>query len=1395
MSFDFATDWAPVGGKWWATKNFDVSTAGAINVGGTWYYSPAAIAALNALASPHGCRVPTNDDFDSTIFGAGYARGMASETGWSADWGQDGTNIYGTDIEPLKSLDEDGDLVAGSAFASMLSDGENTEYMIEVRHPSMGVTTWEINSAFDEPGYFPVRFVRDTDPNPAAYSGGDAVLVQIKLKTVPTDPVAPFESRLAGFCTGDRAIGPLSIDGGANTITFYPGWIETEISVENSADISQGKGFFASALTGEMTMPDAAGDGRALSAILYAGGIDLIGAEVRIATVSGIGAPTVTRGVHLGIVDFEAKAGGITVSLKSLSYLENKPMSGVRTATELLTGPDDPSNPTDPTFLESRPASQFAGIAFGGRDVSLKAADPLTACKVSFYAQTSLKEGPITGARTGALVVGSVAGHFFDSKNGSLFSDVLFDANLDAVGKQSYLHFWCRDNSESPSAHESDRFLATLKGFAEGGYRVVISDGNWFLDLSEFGLPSDVFGAGKRVDTFSRYSGVPSPAYAHDGLIVSLDDILGGDYDETFYRESFFPSEGLTPEQCSFFAIPDSVSVASIQCVIRGFARNQKTIAIGGVASFSDKIQTFAPSVASNDSYVATTPIPGISMVYEEPSAGNILGAIESYGAYESGALHGSGDLKDVAVDPSSRWAGPTPPVSFGAELPTSGFDSAVVALRVKARINLSDDIGDLYSVESTYTSRFTTKSGVAAPVEILGIAFGPLEKWNNRGISHSFPGPGPETFEIKRIANANPRNPRWQHSYKSLSEMENNITPMVGASWPAGSHALQHVDIDVMESFVYAYSKFSASSIYSTIYPFWTDGKCSALAVDGDQILSDSGIGTISPNGSIAWNPFALPTKTGQVPRITGACRNGSVWILVGYEGSSTSGGWHAWKANDGAPWVGIDLVYTAAPKRCRRLGGKFLVMFADGTLQQDDFTTPLSLGFALNDAAYNSGAWIVCGAGGAVYRTTNFSSFESLGVAGLSENLNCATFFDGRFYVAGTGGAIFRATPAQLLDADWEDVSVSTAGTITDIVASGTSIVFASAIGIFASNDGETWAKRTTDVPYSTAYSWGWNFGLAYTSFGGFVAWIMGSSAQIFTSMDVDQGGASAPLWVPHKAMNPGLALEQMRARYFGGIHDKWNPIQWTYGGGTPTGSDHGFGIAFDPPTASIGSNTEKSGTAADKAANQICEERWLFAGEMAATVLDGSNDNIDTEFPEFALGNPQDIATLITIQYQPFGGAYLSTAYVQNVDVAYAAGNDLFYFDGWGSHGLAIWQACRAAYLKTGILRSVSMSYDSVHDAETLGSLWTTVDADLGPRIRWMVDQPRYFSIQVDGNDSQAAQAMVGTRYKPNTLMLEGRGLSLAGTGYGVVVDCSHAYVSGKHNLTIALPPKAA
>jgi hypothetical protein len=74
-----------------------------------------------------------------------------------------------------------------------------------------------------------------------------------------------------------------------------------------------------------------------------------------------------------------------------------------------------------------------------------------------------------------------------------------------------------------------------------------------------------------------------------------------------------------------------------------------------------------------------------------------------------------------------------------------------------------------------------------------------------------------------------------------------------------------------------------------------------------------------------------------------------------------------------------------------------------------------------------------------------------------------------------------------------------------------------------------------------------------------------------------------------------------------------------------------------------------------------------------------------------------------------------------------------------------------------------------------------------------MRWLCDRPRYLKLTVNGNDSKAAQAQCGCRYKPNTAMLDGRQMpALNSTGYGVVVQADHNYTQGTHVLDIAFPP---
>ena len=267
--------------------------------------------------------------------------------------------------------------------------------------------------------------------------------------------------------------------------------------------------------------------------------------------------------------------------------------------------------------------------------------------------------------------------------------------------------------------------------------------------------------------------------------------------------------------------------------------------------------------------------------------------------------------------------------------------------------------------------------------------------------------------------------------------------------------------------------------------------------------------------------------------------------------------------------------------------------------------------------------------------------------------------------------------------------------------------------------------------------------------------------------------------------------MALDHLIVQKLGGTADNWNPVRFS----RKTPLYQAFGVAFDPPSANEG---VVSGTTALEALRKICKEWWCFAGDMSASKLDGSADAIEAMIPDVKMGNREDVYTQITAQYQPFGGEYLGRAYIQNVDKAYVAGNDALYFGGWdlpgaNTFGLLLWQRCRDAYLATGIMRETSLTFDSIQDAATLGALWVMEDQDLGERILWLCRQPRYYRVTVRGNESAAALANVGCRYKPNATLLTERGLDLGITGYGVVVESSHDPVGARHELLIAFPPE--
>jgi hypothetical protein len=389
------------------------------------------------------------------------------------------------------------------------------------------------------------------------------------------------------------------------------------------------------------------------------------------------------------------------------------------------------------------------------------------------------------------------------------------------------------------------------------------------------------------------------------------------------------------------------------------------------------------------------------------------------------------------------------------------------------------------------------------------------------------------------------------------------------------------------------------------------------------------------------------------------------------------------------------------------------------------------------------------------------------------------------------GSGGTVYRCPLSSLSSGSWTNYSLGGIELIRDMAKSGIGVMAVSARGAWFSSDGATWVAEQLDH-----IAIGMQPGIINTTVGGSVnLWVIGADAQIVTR---GHNGS----WIPWGTRTPSEGLANISGRYFGGLAalayggnpPSVNPVQWSEPAFNR--STQSWGIAFDPPSDSTGGG---NGINADAAARKIAQEWWAFAGEMPSIRLDGGNDAIEEGFPEILLGNITDVATIITVQYAPFGGNYLKSAYIQNVDVdrATAGKPDAFFFFGWdasgNTNGLAIWTACRNVYLKTQILRAIALTFDSVHDENTLGTMWTTTDADLGRRIRWLCDRPRYLKVVVGGNDSKAALAQCGCRYRPNFAMLAARRIpELNSTGYGVVVQADHDYINALHTIDIAFPP---
>jgi hypothetical protein len=1199
-------------------------------------------------------------------------------------------------------------------------------------------------------------------------------------------------SNIVAFTTADADIASstYTLDG-ISFPAYLHGLIDGDVTTAQSADLSKGNGFLAAAIEGGFSILDANG----LIAKDIAGAhVNPIGWDIWLGYIPAGG--TYVDIVNLGqfqSVDLKVADGMIQVVAKSPAYLGNQPLYGIRTATQLDTDPVDPSNPTDPTYLRTSVVSQFAGMAFGSQAVSLKAGDSLPVETLARWGETAIKQGQICDDLN--TITGKICQLTADYYNRT--------GNLPEGGTtpSPILEFWCKD---SPELARLD--LLIHNSFLANDYRIILSDGTWFLDISTMVSPY----------TYpTNYTNVTT-SKAHHAMRFYLTDPNG---------VRLTPLEDIDPTQVKMYAVPSSVAISAGQYVVDGLAFNGRSIPLAAKAVFDGANLVLRPEMATESDFISIISEPKIGIGFSEDiPAGTHIGAIEiTDGAISALSDFGTstGRIQDIVTDPTVGWNGGTVPVNITDDHPITALDSHPLVFRMRCRPMQATNDAAFFCVDTTYKITITAGSTGTLPCPMIVAVsdiFGPDQ---TDFYSFSITASGQIT-SVSRKAPRSISSVDWLRRVETLDAMVANLAPkfVIGVNdvSPAvgDTFTMAKASVDIMEAFVWAFRKIGFSAIYSTVYPFWTRGSCANLATDGagNVMAAATGLGVVAADGSINWSALTLSQPNAGAVVYTGQAFGAATLVSVGIVTPTTGAVIPSFWAYAGGTWTPGTFSGTARPTRVRYLGTKFVATFDDGTIRTSTNGTSwsgyISTGASiLYDIAFDGTNYIAVGTAGHIYKSTNLTSWTNVtasGITGIVYGIAwLASGSGGAIYVAcGAGGKAYYANQTQALAGTWTAVALGSGGDSIDaigVTTTGSNAILSgqttTGFKIWSTGDGVSYGVAFSDNDDSMGGINGYGSGVVYTTSG----WVVGTeSGNIITSI---HGGQPVPsTWIPWGTSNPKQALANLRGRYFGGMRKlvyggtlaNQNPVQWT--GGKFYVNLQTWGIAFDPPTSTM---NDYSGTNADAAARKIASEWWAFAGEMPSTVLDGSNDSIEEHFPELALGNIEDVATIITVQYQPFGGKYLGAAYIQNVNVdrATAGKPDAFFFAGWDSsgntNGLALWTLCRNIFLKTGILRATSLTFDSIHDADTLGILWTTVDPDLGTRMRWLCDRPRYLKLIVNGNDSKAAQAQCGCRYKPNTAMLDGRQMpALNSTGYGVVVQADHNYTQGTHVLDIAFPP---
>lgn len=211
--------------------------------------------------------------------------------------------------------------------------------------------------------------------------------------------------------------------------------------------------------------------------------------------------------------------------------------------------------------------------------------------------------------------------------------------------------------------------------------------------------------------------------------------------------------------------------------------------------------------------------------------------------------------------------------------------------------------------------------------------------------------------------------------------------------------------------------------------------------------------------------------------------------------------------------------------------------------------------------------------------------------------------------------------------------------------------------------------------------------------------------------------------------------------------------------------------------------------------EAARQIAREHWIVMGR-GANQEPGEGDGELLEFPSFTLGDRGDIVTEPVVEYDEWAGEFRRRAYIAHVDEEFNGADPARYFGGWDSdespegYGLAIWNACRKAYLYHGVQASETYQWGTVSDPSVIGRMMIGARNGVS-RLRWMALQPRYLTLAIR---EAAPVSWAGNTISIPTVVADWAGYDLSDTAgmYLVITEKRWDPMTLRASYEVALPP---